>query len=286
MLLLIYLFIYLVSIEALFARNNKRLDPAIARVLMDHFPTQVIYYLGVSNFEEVHRYYLMASRYPKSTTKRALGMEGYQLNGPFHGNENLIICFTEDCQPKLLKLLQGEDESRRAETLYTMLKDRGGHEFVTDFEFRTNGEIHCAIMPIYPSTLDSLSLNTMRRQPVEKLISNIGDALDWMHSFGYCHMDIKPRNIAIKDNGTFVLIDLGSMCEIGQPTDSTTRYLPSEVGFHGDRCVANPKIDWWMLAVTVVRKLSGHELEDRLSKESIKAYLETNNFWARFESNV
>lgn len=41
------------------------------------------------------------------------------------------------------------------------------------------------------------------------IISHILQAVFYLHSIGFCHRDIKPHNILIKDDGTIVIIDFG-----------------------------------------------------------------------------
>lgn len=56
--------------------------------------------------------------------------------------------------------------------------------------------------------LDILSSKPLDKKTACKYVSQICDALIFLHSIGIIHRDIKPSNIIIKDDGTAVLIDL------------------------------------------------------------------------------
>ena len=56
--------------------------------------------------------------------------------------------------------------------------------------------------------LDILSSKPLDKKIACRYVSQICDALVFLHSIGIIHRDIKPSNIIIKDDGTAVLIDL------------------------------------------------------------------------------
>jgi len=90
---------------------------------------------------------------------------------------------------------------------------------------------------------------------VDRFVNEISLGLEAIHTKGFAHMDVKPSNIAIERNGTFVLIDLGSCCRFGTQTSSTTAFVPAG---HDDanRFESSAVFDWWMLAMTVFSKLN------------------------------
>lgn len=56
--------------------------------------------------------------------------------------------------------------------------------------------------------LDILSSKPLDKKIACNYVSQICDALTFLHSTGIIHRDIKPSNVIIKDDGTVVLIDL------------------------------------------------------------------------------
>jgi serine/threonine protein kinase len=221
---------------------------------------------------------MKASKIPKTTTMRSLGCEGYTIVGPLHGNENLIICFDEEARPHLFKRLSNEDEINRVHCFHLQ---QFRHPFVTSFQFRSRGGIAAMIMPIFPSTLHSLTLDQRHTEIFGKLISQISQALEALHAIQFCHMDIKPSNIAIDNEGNFVLIDLGSVAPIGEPTESTDLYLPSEdIGTYDGRFIATEKRDWLMFAMTIYSKLNSRSWDGqyRVSSNQLITYLQNFEF--------
>lgn len=82
-----------------------------------------------------------------------------------------------------------------------------------------------------------------------KLVGDILSGLEFLHTRGFAHMDVKVDNIAISENGNFVLIDLGSIARPGQPTAVTELYVPSDFALF----VAEFRLDFWALALTLLR---------------------------------
>ena len=102
-------------------------------------------------------------------------------------------------------------------------------------------------MPRYASSLAkslpfsaSVLLNGGRR---------IQKALEYMHSKGFVHMDVKADNIFIDANGLWFLGDFGSAVKIGQNVTSTTEWFTAG-NWIGK--AAKIEFDWFMLAVTMV----------------------------------
>ena len=82
------------------------------------------------------------------------------------------------------------------------------------------------IMPLYVSSLEPCP--QIGVETGQKLYSQIACALHTIHSCEFQHMDVKPANICMRDNGDFVLIDLGSVISIESYSLSTTVYLPRD----------------------------------------------------------
>ena len=102
-------------------------------------------------------------------------------------------------------------------------------------------------------------------------MNQVGSALVFLHSRGYCFMDVKPSNICLAGNGSLVLIDLGSIAQIGTFTESTTAYLPVDLQnkeptihripvLRSNRYESLPLHDWWMLLVTLLEKSMNVEI--------------------------
>jgi Protein kinase domain len=82
------------------------------------------------------------------------------------------------------------------------------------------------------------------------------DALRYMHTRSYVHMDVKGDNVFIDSEGAWFLGDFGSACIVDSPVRSTTDifYHTSTLG-----CPARPKFDWFMLLVMLLIELGNRQ---------------------------
>jgi serine/threonine protein kinase len=97
---------------------------------------------------------------------------------------------------------------------------------------------------------------TFSRQEVARILEPVADVLDHIHSKGIVHLDVKPENILIFEDGQVVLADFGSAHQIGSTThEGTPRYFSPEQAA-GDRPVS-PQSDIYSLAVVAYEMLTG-----------------------------
>ena len=99
---------------------------------------------------------------------------------------------------------------------------------------------------------------------VKKYISQIAEAVDYMHSKNLVHRDLKPENIVLGDkNGSFVqLIDFGMTLRTGTHVPCVSGSIPytapeicnasDEIGFHVD-----PSCDVWSVGILLFCMLTG-----------------------------
>ena len=130
------------------------------------------------------------------------------------------------------------------------------------------------MMPLYPIDLERFpKTKFLPPQQINRLISELLNALNFLHGMGFCHMDIKSSNICIDRDANYCLIDLGSICPIGQKTQSTMTNLPLELQDDHSNIISAENIDFWMLAITLMdlcEKVDLFIVKSRaLSKENI-----------------
>ncbi len=114
------------------------------------------------------------------------------------------------------------------------------------------------IMPFYPSSLESLPLLNLNSGI--RLFLEISNAVHFLHSLNYIHMDIKPANICLSSSGHFILIGLGSVAEKGNISESTVVYVPRDFQPRkkltpNNRYKADFVNDWLMLGMTIAEKV-------------------------------
>lgn len=98
------------------------------------------------------------------------------------------------------------------------------------------------------------------------IIAKIGDALSFMHEHKMMHLDLKPKNIMLKADGTPVIIDFGLSKQYddnGEPESSTTiglgtpGYAPIEQATQTVVGEFQPTLDIYALGATLFKMLTG-----------------------------
>ena len=98
------------------------------------------------------------------------------------------------------------------------------------------------------------------------LACQIGSALSFMHENKMLHLDLKPKNIMLRADGTLCLIDFGLSKQYeadGEPESSTTiglgtpGYAPIEQGSGDDRKIFAPTLDIYAFGATLYKMLTG-----------------------------
>jgi serine/threonine protein kinase len=138
------------------------------------------------------------------------------------------------------------------------LEGIAGHsnQYVTKFDLYQFKEKHFMIMPMYVSVLETVPA-PMLKESCMKLWHELSNGLTFIQSFGFVHMDVKPSNICLRENGDSILIDLGSVVRVGVKSNCTHVYLPHDMmntRWQDNTYVADKSIDWWMLSVVIAEK--------------------------------
>lgn len=253
------------SFEDLLIRGKIDVNHNVVARARRRFSSQMFLAMAENKVESAIEVYEQTLALPQTATEATLSLEGYELNGLWHsGNDNLVICF-KDTVPHLLKALTPKEISRGS-SLFSDLKDQTPNPYLTTFELRTHDKKTFMIMPFYPSTLESL--RKLSLVSGVRLFNQVGSALYYLHSLNYNHMDIKPANICLRENGDFVLIDLGSVARKLDTSESTVVYLPRDFQPR-NKHTPNSKYkavnvnDWLMLGMTIAEKVYGLEVGGR-----------------------
>ena len=109
---------------------------------------------------------------------------------------------------------------------------------------------------------------TLSEATAIQLTLSIGDALVYMHSHHMLHLDLKPSNVMLDDQGNPVVIDFGLSKQYGAdgvPESSTTvgggtpGYAPIEQASYHEGKGFPVTIDVYALGATLFKMLTGHK---------------------------
>ena len=238
------------------------INPNVVTRARRRFSSQMLLAIQEQSVDSAVQLYEQTLALPCTATENLLAIEGIQVNGPWQvGNRNIIICF-KGTAPHLLKALTPKEISRGT-TLFDVLGSLEQNPFLTPFEIKRHNLKSFMIMPYYPSTLEHNARLTVENGC--RLFDQIDNAIRFLHSQSYNHMDIKPANICLRENGDFVLVDLGSVVMKLEYSESTVVYVPSdfqprEIHTSSNKYKAVDINDWLMLGMTIAEKVFGLEV--------------------------
>lgn len=147
----------------------------------------------------------------------------------------------------------------------------------------------------FANYLEKSPIDALSEQDCCKVIYQIANALDYMHTFGIVHRDLKPENIMIKtslpyeSNDSVKIMDFG-LSKILGPTEKasdgygTLTYVAPEVL---TRKPYNKSVDVWSLGVIVYYTLCGSfpfddssNDEEKIAKKTVFEELKfTSKYW-------
>ena len=134
--------------------------------------------------------------------------------------------------------------------------------------FEENSTAYYVMEYIDGGTLDDQIFNGLSEIQAIKYTKQIGGALEYMHSQNMLHLDLKPNNIMIRNNGEAILIDFGLSKQFdanGKPeTDTkvgygTPGYSPLEQARFdkNDYTVLPATMDIYALGATLFKMITG-----------------------------
>ena len=113
---------------------------------------------------------------------------------------------------------------------------------------------------------DKVKGKGMLEEEALRLIKQVGEALTYMHGRKVMHLDLKPKNIMLKADGTPVIIDFGLSKQYdnnGEPESSSTigmgtpGYAPLEQSTLASSRTFQPTLDVYALGATLFKMLTG-----------------------------
>ncbi len=94
---------------------------------------------------------------------------------------------------------------------------------ISIFDVARHGKNYCMAMDYLPGgSCKQLLKQTVPILTTLRIIHDISSALEYCHTMGYLHCDIKPDNIMFRADGTAVLTDFGIARDLQEETRSST----------------------------------------------------------------
>jgi len=208
--------------------------------------------------------YEECERLPQTSTEVHWRAAGLLVNGSWHNHISLVICWElASGKPKLLKLLNPNESARIGEFMKRIVCADGALSLpatIVPFSLLASSDNRNRgmLMPVYPLCLDDGAV--LPPHLVERLFDSLSASFGFLHSVGFAHMDVKPANIFVDQDGQYVLGDLGSIARFDTKSASTMAYLPKD---KRDR-PASAAVDWWMTALTIYDLSIGVDSSKRL----------------------
>ncbi|MFL6127216.1 serine/threonine protein kinase [Actinophytocola sp.] len=159
-------------------------------------------------------------------------------------------------------------ERFRAEILRTANLDH--QNIVPVYHAQTDGELLYLVMPYVdgPNLRDLLAHGPLELPWTVHMIREVAAALDFAHSAGIVHRDVKPSNILVhRQSGRVLLCDFGiaaqalgeRFTEVGRSAVGTPGFVAPELipGGEGEKAPIDPRADVYSLGVVLYQCLTG-----------------------------
>lgn len=136
------------------------------------------------------------------------------------------------------------------------------HPYIVPLEeYFLSPELAYLVMPYFESTVaDRLNVRLYSPREAAQALTHLAHALDYAHSLGYIHCDLKPSNLMLDNQGRLYLADFGLVKSIGRRGNEpfafgTPPYMAPELA---DGAPADVRTDVYALGVVLYEMLSGH----------------------------
>ena len=133
--------------------------------------------------------------------------------------------------------------------------------------FEANGTYYYSMEYITGGSLDAKVIGTgIPESEALPIIRKVGNAISYMHDHKMMHLDLKPKNIMLKSDGSPVVIDFGLSKQFdsdGEPESSssigqgTPGYAPLEQANQTSGSLFQPTLDIYALGATLYKMLTG-----------------------------
>ncbi|MDL1922551.1 serine/threonine protein kinase [Chloroflexi bacterium CFX3] len=163
-----------------------------------------------------------------------------------------VLYLAEQADPNTLTLF--EREIRAMQQLR--------HPYIVSLrDYHLSAQLAYIVMPFFESSVaDRLMVRLYSPREAAQTLTHLAHALDYAHSLGYIHCDLKPSNLMLDAKEQLYLADFGLAKSIGRRNPEqfafgTPPYMAPELA---DGAAADIRTDVYALGVLLCELLSGH----------------------------
>lgn len=170
----------------------------------------------------------------------------YNICQGIDGNGKPIICKkTTRCKElEFLKLFNSLEHRQKPVNLAVQLQDA----------IYCQNQYYLLVFPKYQAFVDQQGCQLKRpKHVIERVIQQLQQFVQYMHSLDISHRDIKPKNLALDANDNLVVLDFGLSMKGNVETDDsagTEAYLPPDF-VHGEKNYWTFDLDKFALQLTI-----------------------------------
>ena len=241
------------SLVGILQRKVRWPNEDVVRRMRSYYSVRVLNILLEDDANSAEEVYNLSRLLPSTATGLRLRESGITILercNQYVGSDSTVILYGQkDAEPVALKRLVKSDEIERLQYLSTL---NISCPTIIKFELIQNNQY--VLMPRLISNILEGNLTTPSAQI--RLCTDMISAVEYLHNLGLAHMDIKPANIGVNEQGTCILLDIGNATTIGNRAEVTEEFVPLDfaVSRRGE-LVASPAVDFGLIAATLLSKL-------------------------------
>ncbi|MGL6259084.1 protein kinase domain-containing protein [Vibrio sp. WXL210] len=110
-----------------------------------------------------------------------------------------------------------------------------------------------------------------RQDHVAWLVYQVAGALEYVHSKGICHLDVKPANILVGQDDSVKLIDFGAAQYVGQSNQVVEASLKYASKPYVETGIGTPQDDVYSLALVALTLLAGRTIDETELAKLVKS---------------
>ena len=199
----------------------------------------------------------------QTSLNRPVAIKEFYMQDYCTRNNSMIVTYTRPDQTDTI--LQFKNKFLKEARLIADMSHPNIVKIIDVFE--ENGTAYYVMEHINGGSLQDLvrKQGALLEKDALRIVHQIGDALSHVHQHNILHLDVKPANIMLREDGTAVLIDFGISKHYSSSGIQTTTslsgisrgYAPMEQYLEGGVAKFSPATDVYSLGATLLYMLTG-----------------------------